>query len=326
LRELRATIFCIDYLGLPSPIIVNVRDDNQHSTPGRVRHHFTVDVEEHFQVSAMEPYVPRSQWDAMPSRVDRNTRILLELLAKHDAKGTFFTLGWVAKRQRSLVADIVAAGHEMASHGYGHERVTTLTPAQFRESVRDSKAILEDITGSPVLGYRAPSFSIVRGGEWALDILIEEGYRYDSSLFPVIRSGYGYRGGERDHHVLSRPVGQLDEVPPVTLKVGAAVLPAAGGAYLRLLPPVLVEAAVASAERRGEAATLYIHPWEVDPEQPRIDVSLKTRIRHYGGLRRTSQRLERLLKRFKFQPISATLGFERRVQQNDARRSSSARS
>jgi polysaccharide deacetylase family protein (PEP-CTERM system associated) len=303
---------------------VNVRDDNQQTTPGRVRHHFTVDVEEHFQVSAMEPYVPRSQWDAMPSRVDRNTRLLLDLLAANSAKGTFFTLGWVAKRQRALVADIVAAGHEMASHGFGHERVTTLTPAQFRDSVRDSKAILEDITGAPVFGYRAPSFSIVRGGEWALDILIEEGYRYDSSLFPVIRSGYGYRGGQRDHHVLSRSAGQLDEVPPVTLKVGAAVLPAAGGAYLRLLPPMLIETAVASAERRGEAATLYIHPWEVDPEQPRIDVSLKTRIRHYGGLRRTSPRLERLLKKFKFQPICATLGCDQRVQQNDAGHSSGA--
>ena len=298
-------------------------NDDQQPRDGRVRHHFTVDVEEHFQVSAMEPYVSRSEWDSIPSRVDRSTRLILDLLAAHDAKGTFFTLGWVAKRHPRLVSDIVAAGHEMASHGWGHERITQLTPDAFRESVRDSKSILQDLTGMPVYGYRAPSFSIVRGGEWALDILVDEGYRYDSSLFPVTRSGYGYRHGQRDRHVLSRAGGPLDELPPATIRCGSALLPAGGGAYLRLFPTMLVESAVASAERRGQPATIYIHPWELDPEQPRIGVPLKTRVRHYGGLRRTAPRLAQLLRRFKFQPICTTLGLDRQAP-TFARRSGAA--
>jgi polysaccharide deacetylase family protein (PEP-CTERM system associated) len=277
---------------------------------GRVAHHFTVDVEEAFQVSAMEPHVARADWDSMPSRVDRNTRILLDLLAEYDVRGTFFTLGWIAARHRVLVSDIAAAGHEVASHGWGHERVTQLTPADFRQSVHDSKAILEDITGAEVSGYRAPSFSIVRGGEWALDILVEEGYRYDSSLFPVRRAGYGFVGGQRDPHVLSRAAGALRELPPATIKLAGAVLPAGGGAYLRLFPTTLVASALAAAERRRAPGTFYIHPWEVDPEQPRIDVGMKTRIRHYGGLSRTVHRIRKLLSQFKFQPIAATLGFD----------------
>ena len=157
-------------------------------------HHFTVDVEEYFQVAALAPYVARSSWDDRASRVEVGTRRLLDLLAEHGARGTFFTLGWVAKRQRDLVRAIAAGGHELASHGWGHERVTDLTRDEFQASVRDSKAELESITGAPVLGYRAPSFSIVRGYEWALDVLTDEGYAYDSSLFPVRRPGYGFVG------------------------------------------------------------------------------------------------------------------------------------
>lgn len=277
----------------------------------RVRHHFTVDVEEHFQVSALAPYVARAEWDKFPSRVEANTRVILELMAEAGARGTFFTLGWVAERHPSLVREIAAAGHEVASHGYGHERVTELSPAQFRESVRSSKTILEDVSGAPVFGYRAPSFSIVRGGEWALDILIDEGYAYDSSLYPVRRSGYGFVGGGRDRYRLTRQSGTLDELPPATLRAFGELLPAGGGAYLRLLPPQLVHRALASAERRGEPATLYIHPWEIDPGQPRVDVPLLTRIRHYGGLARTAGRLRRLLAAFEFQPIATTLGLDR---------------
>src|SRR4051812_29012504 len=173
----------------------------------------------------MEPYVNRSEWDSYPSRVDRGTRLLLELLAAGGSTGTFFVLGWIAERHPALIREIAAAGHEVASHGYGHERVTTITPEQFRESIRSSKSILEAITGTPVIGYRAPSFSIVRGGEWALDALIDEGYLYDSSLFPVTRSGYGYAGGQRDPHDITRPNGTLREYPPATLGVGSAVLP-----------------------------------------------------------------------------------------------------
>jgi polysaccharide deacetylase family protein (PEP-CTERM system associated) len=244
----------------------------------------------------------------LPSRVEASTRLLLDLLAERDARGTFFTLGWVAERHPTLIRAIVDAGHELASHGYGHERVTELTPEQFRTSIRDSKSILEDISGRPVFGYRAPSFSIVRGGEWALDALIEEGYAYDSSLFPVRRRGYGYVGGERDPHVITRPSGNLREIPPATVQLLGATLPAGGGAYFRVLPPALVNAALSSAERRGTPATFYIHPWELDPGQPRFAVSRATRIRHYGGLARTPSRIRRLLEQFLFQPIAETLG------------------
>jgi polysaccharide deacetylase family protein (PEP-CTERM system associated) len=275
-----------------------------------VKHHFTVDVEEYFQVSAMAPHVARSEWDATPTRLDIGMRSILELLAEHDAKGTFFILGWVAKRHPGLVRDIASLGHEVASHGWGHEKVTDLTPDQFRESIRDSKHILEDLSGGPVFGYRAPSFSIVRGGEWALDILVEESYRYDSSLFPVKRSGYGFAGGERDRHILQRPCGRLDELPPATVRLGGELLPAGGGAYFRLFPYALIQAALRSAARRGEPATFYIHPWELDPQQPRLRVPLHTRIRHYGGLSRTVPRLRRLLRDFRFQTIARTLALE----------------
>ncbi|MES2177437.1 MAG: XrtA system polysaccharide deacetylase [Gemmatimonadota bacterium] len=272
-----------------------------------VRHHFTVDVEESFQVSAMEPFVSRSTWDDFPSRVDRGTRQLLELLARHHARGTFFVLGWIAKRHAPLVREIAAAGHEIASHGWGHERVTTLTPAEFRESVVSSKDTLEEIVGAPVLGYRAPSFSIVRGGEWALDILLEAGYRYDSSLYPVERTGYGYAGGSRDPYDVIRDAGVLREYPPATVSAVGKTLPAGGGAYFRHLPYRFVEAAFAQAARRGMPATFYIHPWELDTDQPRIVVPFKTRLRHYGGISRTAPRLARLLSTFRFQSIAETL-------------------
>jgi polysaccharide deacetylase family protein (PEP-CTERM system associated) len=206
-----------------------------------------------------------------------------------------------------LVRSIVAAGHELASHGSDHKRVTQLSADEFRSSVRSSKLALEDIAGTPVLGYRAPSFSIVRGCEWALDVLIEEGYVYDSSLFPVRRNGYGFVGGHRDAYRMERPAGSIQEFPPATLKVAWAVLPAAGGAYLRHLPCGLVEAAVRAAERRGAAATLYIHPWELDVDQPQIRVPAITRMRHYGGLERTAPRLRRLLGTFPFQSIARSL-------------------
>lgn len=274
---------------------------------GEIRHHFTVDVEEYFQVSALAPFVSRGTWEQRPRRLHVGMRQLLDMLEQAGARGTFFVLGWVAHHQPEAVREITAAGHEVASHGWGHERVTTLSREEFRASVRDSKAALEDLSGSPVFGYRAPSFSIIRGLEWALDILVEEGYRYDSSLYPVRRPGYGFQGGLRDPHRLERQGGALDEVPPATLRVGPAVLPAAGGAYLRHLPLGLVRSAIVSAERRRVPATLYIHPWELDPDQPRLAVSTITRMRHYGGLHRTAPRLRQLLGEFRFQPIADTL-------------------
>ena len=267
-------------------------------------HHFTVDVEEYFQVSALAPYVSRSDWGTRASRVVESTRRVLDLLDGHDARGTFFTLGWVAERHPALVREIAQRGHELASHGWGHEKITDLTPDRFRESVRSSRRILEDLTGRPVIGYRAPSFSIVRGREWALDILVEEGYRYDSSLFPIRRPGYGHPDAARDPFLLERRAGPLLEYPPAILVVGGTRLPAAGGGYLRLLPFGLITRAVRQAEARGQPATLYIHPWELDSGQPRVRVPALTRIRHYGGLRRTEPRLRRLLSRFAFRPIA----------------------
>jgi polysaccharide deacetylase family protein (PEP-CTERM system associated) len=270
-------------------------------------HHFTVDVEEHFQVSAFEPYVARERWESLESRVEANTGRILALMERFGATGTFFTLGWVAERHPALVRAIAAAGHEVASHGWDHRRVTDLTPDEFRDQVRRSKRLLEDQAGAPVLGYRAPSYSIVQGREWALDILLEEGYQYDSSLFPVRRSGYGYAGGGRDPHWLQRAAGRLAELPPATVRRAGLNLPAGGGAYLRLFPVSLIRAGLLDAERRGVAATIYVHPWEVDPDQPRFPVPPLTRLRHYGGLARTAGRLERLLGEFRFTSIRTTL-------------------
>jgi polysaccharide deacetylase family protein (PEP-CTERM system associated) len=270
-------------------------------------HHFTVDVEEHFQVLALAPYVPRERWESLESRAAQNVDRLLELLTRHSATATFFTLGWVAERQPAMVKAMAAAGHEVASHGYDHRRVTELTPPEFRAQVRRSKAILEDLTGQPCLGFRAPNYSIVAGLEWALDILVEEGYRYDSSLFPIRRPGYGYAGGQRDPHWIDRPAGRLLEVPPATVRWLGVNLPAAGGAYLRLLPPFLVNAALRDAERRGQPGTFYLHPWEYDADQPRVAVPLLTRVRHYAGLRGMWSRLERLLEEFRFVSIAEGL-------------------
>lgn len=270
-------------------------------------HFFTVDVEEHFQVQALAPYVPRDQWDRLESRVEGSTRQILDLCDRHGAKGTFFTVGWVAERHPGLVKDIAKAGHELASHTWDHRRIPDQTPAAFRDSVRRTKALLEDLTGTPCTGFRAPSYSIVRGAEWALDILVEEGYRYDSSLFPVRRPGYGYAGGGRDPHWLARPAGPLVEVPPATLRALGANLPAAGGAYFRLIPVPLVSAALKQAARRGFPGTFYIHPWELDDGQPRVPVPWLTAIRHYGSLARTAGRLDRLLGQFRFIAIAPWL-------------------
>jgi polysaccharide deacetylase family protein (PEP-CTERM system associated) len=272
-----------------------------------IRHHFTVDVEEHFQVLALAPYVARERWDGLESRVAGNVERLLGLLERHEATGTFFILGWVAERQPAMVKAIAAGGHEIASHGYDHRRVTEQTPESFRESLKRTGAILEGLSGQPCRGFRAPNYSIVAGREWALDILVEEGYAYDSSLFPVRRPGYGYAEGARDPYWIRRQAGKLLEVPPATLRRFGVNLPAAGGAYFRLLPYALVRAALRSAERRGQPGTFYVHPWEYDPGQPRFEVPALTRVRHYGGLEGMWVRLERLLTEFRFGSIAGAL-------------------
>ena len=268
-----------------------------------LRHFFTVDVEEYFQVVALSPWAPMSTWEGFESRVEPAIDRLLALMARHGARGTFFTVGWVAERHPAMVKRIAAAGHELASHTYDHVRITHQTPDAFRASIRRTKRLLEDLTGAPVLGFRAPSYSIVRGTEWALDLLLEEGHRYDSSLFPVSRSGYGYVGGERDPYWIDRPAGRIAEIPPATWRFAGKTLPAAGGAYFRILPPALVHAALRSSAARGVPGTFYIHPWEWDPGQPRLAVPLLTRIRHYGGQEGVFGRIERLFAAFRFEAI-----------------------
>lgn len=292
---------------LGAPFQIDVSQPIDTAVPARINHFFTVDVEEYFQVVALSPYAPRKAWTSFESRVEPAIDRLLDLMAAHGATGTFFTVGWVAERHAAMVKRIAAAGHELASHTYDHVRVTHQTPKAFRTSIRRTKQVLEDLTGAPVLGFRAPSFSIVRGTEWALDLLIEEGHLYDSSLFPVSRGGYGYAGGKRDPHWIDRKSGRIAEIPPATLQVFGKTLPAAGGAYFRILPPQLVHAALRSSESRGVPGTFYIHPWEWDPGQPHLEVPVLTRVRHYGGQRGVFGRIERLLTAFDFGSIASVL-------------------
>jgi polysaccharide deacetylase family protein (PEP-CTERM system associated) len=275
--------------------------------PGSVEHIFTVDVEEYFQVSAFDAAVARADWPALPSRVSHNVDCLLELLARHNTSGTFFVLGWIAEKHPHVVQTIASAGHEVASHGWWHRRVTTLTPDEFRSEVRTSKAALEDVTGEPVLGFRAPNFSIVPGREWAFDVLVEEGYRYDSSLFPVRRPGYGYPHASTEPHFIRRSAGELLEFPLATATWRGVRVPAAGGAYFRQLPYVLTRAAFRQHSDRGIPGTFYIHTWEYDPDQPRVPVRWLTKLRHYRGLTGTLSRLDQLLSEFRFTSVARRL-------------------
>ena len=270
-------------------------------------HFFTVDVEEHFQVSAFDAVVSRADWTHLAGRLDRNVPLLLEELARAGATGTFFVLGWVARHRPHIVREIAGAGHEIASHGYWHQRVNTQGPDAFREDIRSSRETLEDLVGARVRGYRAPSFSIVRGCEWAFDVLVEEGFQYDSSVFPIRRAGYGYAGAPREPYDIVRASGQLKEVPLATTRWGGVVIPAAGGGYLRQFPFWLIRRAFAEARARGIPATFYIHPWELDPDQPRMPVGLVTRMRHYRGLSHSLARMRRLLDEFRFRSIASYL-------------------
>jgi len=268
-------------------------------------------VEEHFHVNAFDRLVSRNDWERLPSRVERNVVVLLDLLARNNAVGTFFTLGWVARRQPALVRRIADEGHEIACHSFWHRRAGTLTPGEFREDVRIAKAAIEDAAGQPVFGFRAPSFSIVPGTEWAFDVLLEEGYGYDSSIFPIRRPGYGYPGAPADAYFIRRPAGTLLEIPLATTTIAGLRLPAAGGGYLRQLPLGLIQRALREHSDRQAPAMFYIHPWEVDPSQPRLAAPLITRIRHYRGLARTLPRLERLLAEFRFTSVARHFGIPR---------------
>jgi polysaccharide deacetylase family protein (PEP-CTERM system associated) len=272
-------------------------------------HHFTVDVEEYFHSSALEELIPASEWDGLARRSPLIVRLLLDRMDEHGVRGTFFVLGWLAGHEPELVKEIARRGHEVASHGWDHKRVTQQSPEHFLDSVRRSKDLLEDLVGKAVLGFRAPSFSIVPGKEWALDTLLEAGYRYDSSLFPIKQHpAYGYPDGERDPYWIERPAGRIAEIPPVTLKVVGTTLPAAGGAYFRLLPYGLVRGALRSAQRREAPGTFYIHPWELDLRRPTDREFPKlVKLRLFGGIHRVWPRLDRLFTEFRFRPMAETL-------------------
>lgn len=267
------------------------------------RHALSFDVEEHFQVSAFWSDTRRQQWDRLESRVEHNMLRLAELLAQFETKATFFVLGWVAERHPGLVKRLAKQGHEIASHGYGHELIINQTDSDFRDDVRRSKRILEDLTGDKVLGYRAPSFSITARTQWALPILVEEGYLYDSSIFPVRHDRYGMPGANPWCHIRTTEVGDLWEVPPSTLKVGPWRIPVAGGGYFRLYPYRILRRLLCRVASQGHPLIVYLHPWELDPEQPRMEGSLVSRFRHYINLHKTEARLRRLVTDFKFVPI-----------------------
>ncbi len=259
----------------------------------------TVDVEDYFQVSAMAPHISRDTWPGRPCRVETNVQRLLTLFAERDATATFFTLGWIAERYPQLVRDIVAGGHELASHGYGHLRATEQSRDEFRTDVHRAKSLLEDITGQAVQGYRAPSFSIDNSNSWAFDVLREAGHRYSSSVYPVQHDHYGIPDAPRFPY---EACPGLTEVPIATTRLLGRNLPAGGGGFFRLAPYGLSRWAldrVNAIDRRP--ATFYIHPWEIDPSQPRVaGISLKTRFRHYINLDKTESRLAQLLRDFRW--------------------------
>ena len=259
----------------------------------------TIDVEDYFQVSAFAPHIARSEWNLRECRVERNVHCILEMLANSDTKATFFTLGWIAERYPELVRHIVREGHELASHGYGHERASDQTEAAFFADIQLAKIVLEDLAGSEVSGYRAPSFSIGRANLWAFDCLARAGYRYSSSVYPIRHDHYGMPESPRFAYEV-RP--GLMEIPITTLRVFNRNLPSSGGGYFRLLPYSWSRWMLSRVNgHEHESGVFYFHPWEIDPGQPRIEgISSKTRFRHYFNIDRMEGRLNQLLGDFKW--------------------------
>ncbi|WP_297793822.1 XrtA system polysaccharide deacetylase [uncultured Marinobacter sp.] len=268
----------------------------------------TIDVEDYFQVAALAEAVSRDDWASMEYRVDNNTDRLLALFDDRNIRATFFTLGWVAERSPALIRRIRDAGHEIGSHGYSHQLIYNQTPEVFREETRKSKQILEDIIGEPVTGYRAASYSITARSRWALDILCEEGFTWDSSIFPVHHDRYGMPGTPHGPYLLKAPKGgTLTEFPLSTCPIGQYRLPIAGGGYFRLYPYWLSRWGLGRINRAGQPFIFYLHPWEIDTEQPRLKVKALSRFRHYNNLDKCMSRLEGLLADFRFGSVSDAL-------------------
>jgi polysaccharide deacetylase family protein (PEP-CTERM system associated) len=267
---------------------------------------FSVDVEEAFQVAAFARQIRRVDWDRLESRVERNVDVLLELLARHGVRGTFFTLGWIAKRHRAMVRRIVAQGHELASHGYAHHFVGELGPDRFREDVARARGVLEDAGGVEVRGYRAPSFSFGHHTPWAHEVLARTGHVYSSSIYPIRHDLYGVPDAPRFAH---RRADGLLEIPATSIRLLDTNLPASGGGWFRLLPYAVSRWSIRRVnERDGQAAVFYCHPWEIDPGQPRVaGASAKSRFRHHVNQRRMLAKLDRLLRDFRWAPVRETV-------------------
>ncbi len=260
----------------------------------------TVDVEDYFQVSAFESHVDKAHWSNMPCRVEDNTLRILDLFDEHDTRGTFFILGWVAERYPDLIKKIATKGHEVASHGWEHIRVSTQTPAAFRADIQRTRKLLQDLSGTPVFGYRAASYSIGSAQAWAWNELADAGYRYSSSIVPIKHDLYGIPGAPR--FAFDTADGRLREIPITTVPLAGRNINCGGGGWFRLFPYAFSRWAINQVNQRdGESGIFYFHPWEIDPEQPRPEgLGLKTRIRHYLNLEKTYQRLEALLHDFRW--------------------------
>jgi polysaccharide deacetylase family protein (PEP-CTERM system associated) len=271
------------------------------------RYVLSIDIEDYFQVEAFSKDVARSDWDRWPSRVVDNTLRALDLCEAGAARTTCFVLGWVAHKFPALVREIQSRGHELACHSYWHRPVFSLTPDEFREDLLAARDAIEQASGTRVVGYRAPSWSITAKSLWALDILAEEGFLYDSSIYPIHHDIYGIPGAPRTPSILTAAGRPLLEFPPATVQVGHATFPAAGGGYLRILPFPYTQWSLRRLERESPVVVVYFHPWEIDPEQPRIGARMRSRLRHYSNLRQMEGRLRRLMEMRPFQPFRDVL-------------------
>jgi len=282
-------------------------------SPEHIRNAFTVDVEEYFQVEAFSPVIDPRAWDGYPRRTREQTERILEILAVHRVRGTFFILGWLAARDPELIRRIHDAGHEVASHGFGHRMISQMTPEELRNDVRKSKDILEGITGCEIQGYRAPTFSILEKTAWAYDVLLHEGYRYSSSVFPTWHDRYGWPGfGHAPRRMASNEKGEIWEVPMSVGSVGPFKVPFGGGGYLRAYPLSLTKALLRRLADKGRHAIVYVHPWELDTSHPPVKAPVLRRLRHYIGISKLEGKLIELLRTERFGTVSQLLDASRR--------------
>jgi polysaccharide deacetylase family protein (PEP-CTERM system associated) len=261
----------------------------------------TVDVEDYYHVSAFEPYIHRAEWAYLPSRVEANIMKILDILENHKTKATFFVLGYIAEKIPALIKEIYNSGHEIACHGYAHKLAYTMTPKEFRADVRRARSIIEDSIGTGISGFRATSFSFIKSNLWCLDILIEEGFLYDSSIFPIYHDRYGIPNWQRFPHMILRNSGCIYELPPSTIRIFNNNIPIGGGAYLRLFPLSFICKGIRRINNtESKSAIIYIHPWEIDTGQPRIKVKRLTALRHYAGIRKFEAKIQKIIKEFEF--------------------------